>query len=351
MSHAEQLERETEQTRTQIANTLDELRARMTPGNIVDELASRLSDGATGAFARNLKDQTVNNPLPVALIGAGLAWLMLGPRGSSDGGLMSRAADRLGEAASRAADKVRSTSDAASGSAADKGAEWSDKVSGLSREAAARASSTTEDAKQGATAAWERVRDTSASMTQAAEETAAQTANATRDTAASTADAVQRAGSAGYDTITDSARRTASTVGASTKAVGQRTLDAGGSLFDFCREQPLMLVGLGIAAGALIGALLPSTKPEDEMMGETSDHLKERATDVASQQYQSAKKIGERAVGAARDEAAKQASKVEKGESKEGAPRRVRAEEATLEPLQGSGESLGQPWTAENAPL
>src|SRR4051794_39400124 len=87
MSHAEQLEREAEQTRTQIANTLDELRACVTPGHVLDQLADRVSDGATAAFTRNLKNQTVNNPLPVMLIGAGLAWLMLGPRGRSSGAL------------------------------------------------------------------------------------------------------------------------------------------------------------------------------------------------------------------------------------------------------------------------
>src|SRR5205085_1358392 len=50
MSHAEQLERETERTRTQIANTLDELRTCMTPGHVLDQLADRVSDGAAAAF-------------------------------------------------------------------------------------------------------------------------------------------------------------------------------------------------------------------------------------------------------------------------------------------------------------
>src|SRR5439155_22330322 len=108
MSHAEQLERETEQTRTQIANTLDELRTCMTPGHVLDQLADRVSDGAAAAFAQNLKHQTVNNPLPVVLIGAGLAWLMLGPRGSSAGGFMRGTADRLRNATNEATDTMRS---------------------------------------------------------------------------------------------------------------------------------------------------------------------------------------------------------------------------------------------------
>jgi hypothetical protein len=77
MSHAEQLERETEQTRAEISSTLDELRACMTPGHVLDQMVDRVSGGTGAAFMRNL------NPLPVTLIGAGLAWLMLGSRGTS----------------------------------------------------------------------------------------------------------------------------------------------------------------------------------------------------------------------------------------------------------------------------
>ncbi len=43
MSHAEQLERETEHAREQIANPLDELRTRMTPGYVLDQLADRMA--------------------------------------------------------------------------------------------------------------------------------------------------------------------------------------------------------------------------------------------------------------------------------------------------------------------
>src|SRR5689334_18464908 len=85
MSYAEQLERETEQTRSQLSDTLDELRASVSPGRLVDQISERLTDGAPAEFTRNLKEQVVGNPLPIAIIGAGLAWLMLGPRVGSGG--------------------------------------------------------------------------------------------------------------------------------------------------------------------------------------------------------------------------------------------------------------------------
>src|SRR5437868_12603494 len=185
MSHAEQLERETEQTRTQIANTLDELRACMTPGHVLDQLADRVSDGATAAFAQNLKHQTVNNPLPVMLIGAGLAWLMLGPRGNSAGGVMRSAADRLRNATNEATDAMRSATDAASRTASDKTTEWSDQASRFGKDTGASVSSATERARQAGAEAGGSMRDVAGSMAEPEQETTARTADSIRGTAGS----------------------------------------------------------------------------------------------------------------------------------------------------------------------
>jgi ElaB/YqjD/DUF883 family membrane-anchored ribosome-binding protein len=78
MSTSEQLEQEAEATRAEIAASLAELRERMTPGQVVDQAVAYVRDGRAGHFARNLGQQVVANPMPVALIGLGLGWLMMG---------------------------------------------------------------------------------------------------------------------------------------------------------------------------------------------------------------------------------------------------------------------------------
>ena len=99
---SERLRRETEQTRAQVAETLEELRTRITPGQVVDQLVDYAGDSGAGEFFRNLGRQAVNNPLPVTLMGAGLAWLMLsGKSGDSriaqrGRGLAREAGDGLG---------------------------------------------------------------------------------------------------------------------------------------------------------------------------------------------------------------------------------------------------------------
>jgi hypothetical protein len=54
------------------------------------------------------------------------------------------------------------------------------------------------------------------------------------------------------------------------------------SFGDFCSEQPLVLPGLGLALGAALGAAFRSTASESWLMGESSDELKEKAKDLAS---------------------------------------------------------------------
>ncbi len=77
MTTSAQLERQSDQQRAQIAETLDELRSRMTPGQIVDQVADYVRQGTGGTFVRNLRDQVMSNPVPVTLVGAGLAWMFL----------------------------------------------------------------------------------------------------------------------------------------------------------------------------------------------------------------------------------------------------------------------------------
>src|SRR5215216_1921064 len=71
--HSEQLEREAEIARSNLASDLDELRHRMTPGQIVDEVADYARETPVAEFLRNLVRDIRENPLPLLLIGAGIA--------------------------------------------------------------------------------------------------------------------------------------------------------------------------------------------------------------------------------------------------------------------------------------
>ena len=97
-SQSEQFEREAEETRWQLAGTLEELRDRMTPGRVVDQVVDYTRDGPAAEFLRNLGREVRENPMPLVLIGIGIAWLMLASSRTSRAAIAS-AADSVARAA------------------------------------------------------------------------------------------------------------------------------------------------------------------------------------------------------------------------------------------------------------
>jgi hypothetical protein len=260
MTSSEQLERETENARAQIVDSLTELRERLTPGRIMDEALDFARDGRAGQFVRNLGRQTVENPLPVALIGAGLGWLMIGGR-------VSRRDGRVAVA------------DASSA------------ISGASRDVAR----TGQDLKDRTAAAVggiaEGVKETAHDWSGRAQETASDVAERGREMASST----YGQASGAYEATADALGRSASAVGRSASSVGSSAASNAGSIAQFLKDEPLVLAAIGVALGAAIGAALPASETEDRLMGDTSDALKQGAAEAAQEQWEKGKKVAEAA--------------------------------------------------------
>jgi hypothetical protein len=74
---SERLEREAEDARRDLEGSLLELRLRLTPGQIVDDARQYAQGTAVAEFARNLARDVRQNPLPLLLIVAGVAWAVI----------------------------------------------------------------------------------------------------------------------------------------------------------------------------------------------------------------------------------------------------------------------------------
>jgi hypothetical protein len=190
-------------------------------------------------YVRNLKDQVVANPLPTVLIGAGLVWIMVG--------------SWLGAPAASSKRSTYPQRDAAR-----------DTIGG----------------------------NTFAAAADGAANAASDTTDSVDEKVGAAFDSVKQTVSSGYDKMTDGAHYAASSLSQSAKAAGQK----GSELVEFCREQPLLLTGIGIAVGALIGALLPESAAEERIMGDTSKRMKEEARDLVSEQVNKVKEAGQRAM-------------------------------------------------------
>ena len=297
MTNSARLEREAEQTRSQLAQTLDELRERITPGQLIDEAVDYAKDSGGGVFVRNLGRQTTANPLPVALIGAGIAWLML-----SNGRQPANTAS-INRAAETAIDKARRSM----ADAGEQVGELGDKANAHAREvgneASDRASDWVADTQGRITDARERFRDRAEMTRRSAEQSAqegmsraSQAVSSLSESATSAYEAAKSRASETYGRVADQTKQATSEMGGAVSGLGQRTRDATKDLIQFCKTRPLVLAGLGVALGAIMAALLPATETEDRLMGETSDQVKDQAREVAEDQYDRAKEAIERGV-------------------------------------------------------
>lgn len=296
---SEQLEHESERTRAQLAETLEELRARLTPGQVVDQLVDYVREGSAGEFVRNLGDEVRRNPLPVTLIGAGIGWLMMAnsrslrhPRewhqtdGSvaeataageprvegraRSGGFLARLRDRSGATIGRLQTTAQSAGDIGRTTLTN----LSDDASGVSDAVGERAQtigSTVADTAREAT--W---------RVSSAAGYAASTAASARDAAVEGSASIYRAATDAAHSAGDVAARASRNAEAVTR-----------SFTAFCAEQPLVLAGLGLALGAAIGAALPASETENRLMGKTSGELKESAQERVSELYQKAQNVAQ----------------------------------------------------------
>lgn len=104
----QEIQSEIDRTRREMDGTLHAIENRLTPGQLYDQGIQYLRNSGGSEFLSNLGDQAKRNPMPVALVGVGLAWLMAtGKTGS--GTQPEYDAPGLGERASEAKMKLSET--------------------------------------------------------------------------------------------------------------------------------------------------------------------------------------------------------------------------------------------------
>jgi ElaB/YqjD/DUF883 family membrane-anchored ribosome-binding protein len=293
------LEREAEQTRAQLEQTLGELRARMSPGQLFDQATDYFRNNSGRQYLHHLRDEVVHNPVPVALIGAGIAWLAIsgtigrrhngggrygydpardwgrtaataddlehGGRGPSHGPSM---AQRVRQAAEGLVDEARD----AMSSARDGAEGTSERASTAYDEAIGQARETAEGWSESARSAAHQAGDTLREGVEGARERAGHM----RDRASEM-----------YEHTAGGVRRMAHRAAAYGRAA-RHSFDRDGALVTFCREQPLLVAGLGIAVGAALGAMIPSSRPERQVMGGAARDVQDRVRAAASETLRAA---------------------------------------------------------------
>jgi ElaB/YqjD/DUF883 family membrane-anchored ribosome-binding protein len=234
------IEREIDATRADMRATLEALERRFSFDRLVDMTVGRIR-ARGGEFAGNLTDAATQNPMPLLLTSIGLGWMMLTSRRGSRGG---------NETSYGSEWKDRSSADQWKG-------QWADERGGAIREGI-------ENVRERAGRAVDQVHG----VVDSTRDTLKQAADSTRETWRQAADSSRET----FEQTTESLRSGAESLRSGATRAFEVTREQAGMARDrvdrLVHEQPLMLGALGLAAGAIIGALLPTSEHEDRYLGE-----------------------------------------------------------------------------------
>ena len=243
----EEVEREVEAARERIDQTVEALKDKLQPQELFDE-ATRIMGQTSNKVLTTVVEQAKANPLPIALIGVGVAWWAL-------------------------SQNKKSEYDPYSGQSYYETYEGYDEDGGVARRLRNKAREAAMAAK--------------ASLSGAKEKVAGAVAHAS-------AEAGARAGVA-KGKISEIAGTAQAKAGEAGRHAQQRLNQA-------IDTQPLILAGIGLAVGAAIGASLPASRLERRYVGPVRNKAMERGREVARTSLDDAKSLAQRAYDQAKDE-------------------------------------------------
>ncbi|MFD1744591.1 DUF3618 domain-containing protein [Rhizobium helianthi] len=272
----EEIEREIEKDRERIGAKLDEIQSRMSPGQLIDEALSYAKSSGGGEFLSNFTTSMKTNPIPVALMGVSLAWLMSGQKAAPGADThetehplapVTGPVRRTGPVQQDGMHRYSHFTD-----------ETGSRFKALTDETGRRAGHFTDEAGRSyrgfADKAGRQMHDI-------------------RDETGKLFDEASGWIAASWRDLKHSAARAGRHVTEAGRSAGKTSMDMGASMRDSAhvlnetimrqfRDQPLVGGALAFAVGAAIGAVLPRTDREDEMMGETADQVKGKMATQAS---------------------------------------------------------------------
>lgn len=269
------IQHDIERTRAEMSSTIDAIQEKLTPGQMMDQAVAYARTSLPADFGQNLSNAVRNNPLPVALVGIGLAWLAMSGQQPQRRAYRASASEYYGNEAMGTYDADRyGEYDASTGHG------MKERASEFGHRISSGASSVSGRARDAAHGARERMHDAREKL-HGARERISESAH--------------------------SARERMDELGHRSQEQYYRARD---NVNHMIEEQPLMIGALGLAVGAVLGAMLPSTRREDEMMGQTRDELFNKAKQTAREQSEHLKESAQRVGEVAKQEARQNADEM-----------------------------------------
>lgn len=273
-----QLEREVEEQRREIGETMRALEDRFSSREIYNQASHYMKEHGR-EFAESFGNSIKANPLPVAVTAIGLLWMMVGQRPST------RAPRSYGAAYSGRSDY----------SGQSQGSGRAEKLKQAGSQLRERASSAGESAAQGAQQLRERAGEARRSIS---------------DRMSGMREGMSHSMSGMREGMSHSMSGMREGMSHSKERFGDALHSGRSNMEHWLHDQPMAVGALGIALGAIIGAAMPRTRAENRLLGSIGDQARSKASELAEKGYQKASEVGE-SIG----QQAQQAMEPSEGES------------------------------------
>ena len=291
-----EIEREVSNQRSRLEARIGEIRERLSPGQLIDEVLRYTKDGG-GQYLTNLGRQITANPLPAALVGVGLTWLIAS---NANGAASLEPANRDLWAdddedfpyATANSGTVRRVSHAAD----EDGQWWSEFETGSGSRYRAASDSLGRRAGHFIDAAGKKFAgfiDESGNRVRHFQDEAGNAlgqgtgwANHRWNQLGHKAEGIADAAAEISSNVASGARGLAGSLGNTAKV---QTSELSRQISDLFEQQPIIAGALAFAAGAALGAVLPSTALEDQLVGEQADKVRRKGARTAGDLYEQGK--------------------------------------------------------------
>jgi vacuolar-type H+-ATPase subunit H len=334
-------------TRQAMDRTIDAIEGKLTPGQLLLEGLSLLrSGGASGA--NKIVELAREHPVPAAVIGVGVGMMIReasqkkegnggragyragygygaptggyaeaggyaepgtygyegtpGYRYGAAGGVRAYGYDDGPESGSRLRETAGSVGHAASAA--------KEKVTEAAHQAREAVSGSVHEARETVAEAAHTAKDTVAGAAQSARETVAGAASTARETVSEAAHAAREKVAGAVDTARETAREGVNRLEERATRFRERAhvqvRDAKIGFWQTLDQEPLMMGAAAVAVGLVAGLLIPSTRREDEMLGERRDEMVSRAQERGREVLEKGKQVAQTAVQTLKTEAEQQ---------------------------------------------
>jgi len=287
----DRIEENLARTRARMDGRLSALQERLSPGQILDDLMAYFRGSESGDFARNLMSSVQNNPMPAAVTGIGLAWLMASnPRpkpASTNPGAVDIPPRR----------DVAPLAPWANTNEFDRhirGAE--EGVIRQNDEEDVTFQSRVDDAPGKAIGLVRNAQDTAETFGKRVQESLAAARRSVTD-----------AGQNLTDKTGDAARQVKESVGNASDQLARGTQAAqqmAGNLLSSITDNPILLGAIGLTVGAMLGALVAQSEQEQAALGDVGRRAREGAGEIAQEAVNRGAAVARQVVDAAHENTA-----------------------------------------------